>query len=64
VHEAALERGVKLTGAGATYPYKKDPQDTNIRLAPTGICLEELTTAAELFCICVKLASAEQALKA
>ncbi len=62
VVELCAQGGVKLTGAGATYPYKKDPQDTNIRLAPTGICLAELTAAAELFCICVKLASAEKLL--
>lgn len=52
----AKDAGVILTGAGATFPYKKDPQDTNIRIAPTYPTLEELTVAINLFCVCVKLA--------
>lgn len=56
------EAGVTLTGAGASYPYGKDPQDSNIRIAPTFPPIEELELAAELFCICVKLAAAEKLL--
>ena len=51
------DAGVTLTGAGATYPYKKDPNDSNIRIAPTFPTYEELEKALEIFVICVKLAS-------
>lgn len=47
--------GLKLTGAGATYPYKNDPKDSNIRIAPTFPPLEELETAIEILCICIEL---------
>ena len=57
------EAGVVLTDAGATYPYGIDPEDSNIRIAPTYPSVEELTKAMELFCICVKLVSAEQMIK-
>lgn len=56
------EAGVVLTGAGATFPYGKDPEDKNIRLSPSYPTVEELTKAMELFVICVKLASAEKLL--
>ncbi len=58
------EAGVILTGAGATYPYKKDPKDSNIRLAPSFPTIDELTEAAELFVLCVKLVSVEKLLEA
>ena len=54
------EAGVTLTGAGATFPYGVDPEDKNIRLAPTFPPVEDLKKAVELFTICVKLASAEK----
>ena len=57
------EGGVTLTGAGATYPYKNDPDDSNIRIAPTYPKCGELSQAMELFCICVKLAALEQLTK-
>ena len=56
----AKEAGVVMTGAGATYPYGKDPHDSNIRIAPTFPTLEELSKAAEIFVLCVKLVSAEK----
>ena len=58
------EAGVAMTGAGATYPYGRDPKDSNIRIAPTFPSAEELQTAMDLFCICAKLAAARCLLKA
>ncbi|MDU2064636.1 MAG: aminotransferase class I/II-fold pyridoxal phosphate-dependent enzyme [Sporomusaceae bacterium] len=58
----AAEAGVIMTSAGATYPYGKDPEDRNIRIAPTFPPLAELAQAMELFVLCVKLVSAEQEL--
>lgn len=54
------EAGVTLTGAGATYPYKKDPDDKNIRIAPTFPSCEELSQAAEILCLCAKIAALEK----
>jgi DNA-binding transcriptional MocR family regulator len=56
------DAGVKMTGAGATYPYKKDPEDSNIRIAPTLPTPEELTQAAEIFILCTKIVSIEKIL--
>ncbi len=58
------EAGVVMTGAGATYPYGKDPKDSNIRIAPSFPTLEELKLAAEVFCVCVKLVSIDKLLNA
>lgn len=58
----ASDVGVKLTPAGATFPYGKDPEDKNIRLAPTFPTLTELEQATEVFICCVKLASVRQKL--
>ena len=58
----AKEAGVTLTGAGATFPYKKDPRDRNIRIAPTYPSLEELKNAIEVLCVCILLVEAEKLL--
>ena len=58
----AKELGVTMTGAGATWPYKQDPRDTNIRIAPTFPTLDELGAALDVFVLCVKLVSARLAL--
>lgn len=60
----AKEAGVTMTGAGATWPYKNDPQDSNIRIAPTLPPLEELDQALDIFVVCVKLAAVEKLLAA
>ncbi len=57
----AAELGVKLTPAGATWPYGNDPADTNIRIAPTFPTLEELGQALDVFVVAVKLVSARLA---
>ena len=56
------EAGVVLTGAGATYPYGKDPKDSNIRIAPSFPTPEEMAMATNLFVLCVKLVSVEKLL--
>ena len=56
------EAGVVMTPAGATFPYGKDPEDRNIRIAPTYPPMDELKTASELFCLCVELVSVEKLL--
>jgi DNA-binding transcriptional MocR family regulator len=53
------DAGVVLTGAGATFPYGNDPEDRNIRIAPTFPPLDELRAAMEVFCVSVKLANCE-----
>lgn len=62
VVELCGKAGVKLTGAGAAFPYGKDPDDSNIRVAPTFPPVSELEQAMELFCVCVKLAASEKLL--
>ena len=57
------EAGVTLTGAGATYPYGKDPKDSNIRIAPTYPAPDELALATDVFVLCVKLVSIEKLLE-
>ncbi|RLA55286.1 MAG: aminotransferase [Gammaproteobacteria bacterium] len=55
--------GVKLTPAGATFPYGKDPQDSNIRLSPTFPSEQDVQATADAFVVCVKLASIRQRLE-
>ena len=54
------EAGLTLTGVGATFPYKNDPDDRNIRIAPSYPSEDELRTSAELLCVAVKLAAAKE----
>ena len=56
IHKLCEEAGLKLTPLGATFPYGKDLENKNIRIAPTQIELDELSEAMDLFCICVILA--------
>ena len=58
--ELCKEAGVTMTGAGATFPYGVDPQDSNIRIAPSLPPVEELQQAIAIFCLCVKLAALEK----
>ena len=62
VYALCLEAGMKLTEAGATYPYGKDPKDANLRIAPSYPPLAELRKAAQVLCLCVKLAAVEKML--
>ena len=58
----AKKAGVTLTPAGATWPYGKDPNDSNIRIAPTCTSLSELQTAMDIFTLCVRISSARKLL--
>ena len=59
----AKEAGLIMTGAGATFPYGKDPRDRNIRIAPSFPTVEELELAAQIFVLSVKLVSVDKMLK-
>lgn len=58
--ELCKEAGVVMTGAGATFPYGVDPNDSNIRIAPSLPPVEELEQAMDVFCTCLKLAALEK----
>jgi DNA-binding transcriptional MocR family regulator len=60
VVQLAAEAGVKLTAAGATFPYKNDPKDSNIRLAPSLPSVPEIRLAMEVVALCVELADSEK----
>ena len=62
VVQLCAEAGVVLTSAGATFPYGKDPRDSNIRIAPSYPPLDDLRLAMELFALCVKLTSVDKIL--
>lgn len=63
INALCREAGVVMTGAGATFPYGNDPQDSNLRIAPSLPPLEELRAAAEVFCTCALLAAVEKRLE-
>lgn len=58
--ELAKEAGVVVTEAGATFPYHKDPGDTNIRIAPSFPKIDELEKGMEVLCVCAKLAAVQK----
>lgn len=62
-YQLCQEAGVKLTEVGATYPYKNDPEDSNIRIAPTFPCEEELQKAMNILTLCARMAAIEKFLK-
>ena len=57
--QLCADAGVKLTGAGAAFPYHKDPYDTNIRIAPSFPSIADLRTSMEVFSLCQRIAAAE-----
>ena len=63
VCELCKQAGVTLTPAGATYPYGIDPQDKNLRIAPSYPPVDELLTATKLLCLCIKIAATEKLLE-
>jgi DNA-binding transcriptional MocR family regulator len=60
--ELAAQAGIAVTAAGATFPYGKDPRDSNIRIAPSFASIAELNAAIDGLCTCILLAQAERAL--
>lgn len=60
VFDLAQSVGVTLTSAGATFPYHRDPNDRNLRIAPTYPTIDELATATEVLCVCAKMAAIEK----
>ena len=58
------DAGMILTGAGATYPYGKDPKDSNIRIAPSYATPEDLVKASKILIVCTKIATIEKMLEA
>jgi DNA-binding transcriptional MocR family regulator len=63
VVDMAKTVGLTLTPAGATYPYGEDPNNANVRIAPTFASIEELRTAMQILTLCVKLVSVKALIK-
>ena len=63
VESLCKEAGLVITPAGAAYPYSNDPNDSNIRIAPSFPTLSEIKDAINLFCLCVKISSIEKILE-
>ena len=63
VVKMAAEHGVKFTPAGATYPHGNDPQDSNIRLAPSFAAVGEIESAVTVLALCTKIVSIDKLLK-
>ncbi|MCQ2456968.1 MAG: aminotransferase class I/II-fold pyridoxal phosphate-dependent enzyme [Clostridia bacterium] len=63
VYQLCRSVGVNLTQAGATYPYGRDPEDSNLRIAPTFPELSEIKQATKILCTCTKIAAAEKLLE-
>ena len=62
IHALCKEAGVTLTAAGASYPHGIDPEDSNLRIAPTYPPIDELRLACELLCICIRMTAIEKML--
>ena len=63
VAQLCKEAGLVLTGAGAAFPYGKDPEDSHLRIAPTYPSLSEVEQASELLTVCTRLATVEHLLQ-
>ena len=63
IEELCREAGLLITPAGSSYPYGKDENDSNIRIAPSYPPIDELETAIEIFCLCVKISSIEKIIR-
>ena len=61
-YELLLNAGIKITSAGASFPYKKDPCDKNLRIAPTFPTIDELKVAADMLCLCARIACVKKLL--
>ena len=53
------DAGLTLTNVGASYPYSKDPSDSNLRIAPSFPTVDALSAAADILCLCIRLAEVE-----